>query len=593
MAETHAVLARPMPDGSTLEYRLSVLQQPERARACGQGPKSHADRRPVDPPPVVELRLIHGGHDVTFSHNSNFILFATLEHGRAIAPVRGIPAPAPVLTGVSVSGMAYLDRPQPAGYFIFPDLSVRHEGKYRLRFALYEESKEPAPAPAPGRDPLEPTEFCTHRVDVKSRPFTVFSAKRFPGLAESTGLSRVVAEQGCRVRIRRDARVRIRPELRKRRKGGAAAGEEEADGEEVEEEMDETAIRRAQRNGRRERDQYDAEREIEQQRRQQVPTPQPQVQAQAQVYPPPPPPQQQVQQSASQHLQFGQPQQAGAYAHPPQPPPQPPPQHQQHHQPQQQPQHQPPPQQHQQHHQQQQWQQQTPPPQQHQQASVGYDYPPPRRASDAAPGYYAPPPQHQPQHQQYRPPTPTYHHQAYTPSPQQHQPAYPPPPPPQQQQYAPHPHHHQPPPQPQPQQQQQQPYPPLRHRASAPSLPPLSAALPPLRLPPLSAPPPPSASQFAPYYTPAAPPPPAPASQAPPPPLAKKRHWNRVFNASHTEGALAHGARPGDDVYGADALLAADSEDEDGGSWWDESERLKMSYRRADGVEIVRRLPQE
>ena len=46
-------------------------------------------------------------------------------------------------------------------------------------------------------------------------PFTVFSAKKFPGLSESTSLSRIVAEQGCRVRIRRDVRMR-----RRENKGG-------------------------------------------------------------------------------------------------------------------------------------------------------------------------------------------------------------------------------------------------------------------------------------------------------------------------------------------------------------------------------------
>ena len=48
----------------------------------------------------------------------------------------------PVLTGMPVSGMAYLDRPQEAGYFLFPDLSVRHEGRYRLTFNLYEQTKD-------------------------------------------------------------------------------------------------------------------------------------------------------------------------------------------------------------------------------------------------------------------------------------------------------------------------------------------------------------------------------------------------------------------------------------------------------------------
>jgi hypothetical protein len=47
-------------------------------------------------------------------------------------------------------------------------------------------------------------------LEVKSSPFVVFSAKKFPGLSESTALSRMVAEQGCRVRIRRDVRMRRR-----------------------------------------------------------------------------------------------------------------------------------------------------------------------------------------------------------------------------------------------------------------------------------------------------------------------------------------------------------------------------------------------
>ena len=189
-----------------------------------------ADRRPVDPPPVVELRVYeHQGdskHDITFSHNANFFLYTTLESARSIAQGRGtaIPSSFPVLTGMPVAGMAYLDRPSPAGYFIFPDLSVRHEGKYRLSFNLYEELKEAKDADvnSPLTDPehphhslmrsspMAPQAHVHFRLEVKSEPFVVFSAKKFPGLAESTSLSRVVADQGCRVRIRRDVRMRRR-----------------------------------------------------------------------------------------------------------------------------------------------------------------------------------------------------------------------------------------------------------------------------------------------------------------------------------------------------------------------------------------------
>jgi len=147
--------------------------------------------------------------------NANYFLFATLEQARPIAQARGTDDKArlTVLTGTPVAGMVYLDRPSPAGYFIFPDLSVRHEGVYRLSFSLYEELKnekdddktgDASTADAAGEAHV------THRMEVKSMPFIVFSAKKFPGLTESTSLSRMVAEQGCRVRIRRDVRMRRR-----------------------------------------------------------------------------------------------------------------------------------------------------------------------------------------------------------------------------------------------------------------------------------------------------------------------------------------------------------------------------------------------
>ncbi|PKX94120.1 sexual development activator VeA [Aspergillus novofumigatus IBT 16806] len=213
--ETESSVSRITREGKKITYKLSVMQQPERARACGAGAKSSADRRPVDPPPVVELRIFESDPnddlhktDITFAYNANFFLFATLDTAR-----------------VPVAGVAYLDRPQQAGYFIFPDLSVRHEGRYRLSFHLYEEIKDVKDAdkdmPMPDVNssinltkPSAPKSHLNFRLEVKSVPFTVYSAKKFPGLATSTSLSRIIAEQGCRVRIRRDVRMRRRGEKR-------------------------------------------------------------------------------------------------------------------------------------------------------------------------------------------------------------------------------------------------------------------------------------------------------------------------------------------------------------------------------------------
>jgi len=179
-----------------------------------------ADRRPVDPPPIVELKIFelkpdNTKEDITFIMNANYFLFATLEPSRHIAQARGMPDQnrPTVLTGTPVAGMVYLDRPAPAGYFIFPDLSVRHEGQFRLSFSLYEELKrvedgEKSEESGSTQQPQEAS--VTHRLEVKSEVMQVYSAKKFPGLTESTALSRTVAEQGCRVRIRRDVRMRRR-----------------------------------------------------------------------------------------------------------------------------------------------------------------------------------------------------------------------------------------------------------------------------------------------------------------------------------------------------------------------------------------------
>lgn len=228
-----ATFTRQTYGGKNLSYRLKVVQQPEKARACGSGPRSSADRRPVDPPPVVKLTIFEDGEDITFKYDAGFMLYASLDVARPIAQGRMHHGQiVPVLTGVAVAGVAYLDRPKAAGYFIFPDLSVRHEGWYRLRFHLFEHVKhsEDADKDRPfetvqastsdqPREP-HPHEAMANRMFVYSSPFQVFSAKKFPGLNTSTELSKVVADQGCRVRIRREIRQRRKPK-------GKGEGEEE------------------------------------------------------------------------------------------------------------------------------------------------------------------------------------------------------------------------------------------------------------------------------------------------------------------------------------------------------------------------------
>jgi len=77
-------------------------------------------------------------------------------------------------------------------FFIFPDLSVKVEGKCFLVFTLYQ--MRPA------------TAECQKLASVASQPFTCFTAKDFPGLRESTFLTRSFSDQGVRLRLRKDSR---------------------------------------------------------------------------------------------------------------------------------------------------------------------------------------------------------------------------------------------------------------------------------------------------------------------------------------------------------------------------------------------------
>ncbi|KAK4906078.1 hypothetical protein LTR66_017751, partial [Elasticomyces elasticus] len=220
--ETHARTSRVTHDGRTLFYHLEVLQQPERARACGNGLKSINDRRPVDPPPVVRLTLTNEkGEEITRTHTAGMICFASLVHSRPV--VNNIfygTNQAPILSGNSVAAAAYLEKPQVGAYFVFSDLAIRHEGQYRLKFDLFEQirclndmdrgSHFQEAITSTLENPLAPhvSELAVNRMMVYSLPFQSFSAKKFPGLSVSTDLSIRLVDQGCRIRIRREVRLR-------------------------------------------------------------------------------------------------------------------------------------------------------------------------------------------------------------------------------------------------------------------------------------------------------------------------------------------------------------------------------------------------
>lgn len=236
-------------------YLMEVVQQPQRARMCGFGDK---DRRPITPPPIIKLTVTtNEGYPLQVSDLdvSFYVVLCDVWTADASTKVNLVihPSEAPMLTpGNSSAAAAAMssaassshspptiavagtklnpdanptgtnnDTPSPAAtrnligslvssaaklfdtedqlgiYFVFQDLSIRTEGTFRLGFSLVDV----------GSPYLQGINEAPSRVLAQtfSDPFTVFSAKKFPGMIESTPLSRAFARQGVKIPIRKDA----------------------------------------------------------------------------------------------------------------------------------------------------------------------------------------------------------------------------------------------------------------------------------------------------------------------------------------------------------------------------------------------------
>ncbi|RKP39253.1 velvet factor, partial [Dimargaris cristalligena] len=180
------------------QHRLIMSQHPLHARMCGFGEK---DRRPVDPPPIVQLVVEdeNGRPDFEYVQNPFFVLHVTLwseDQSAERSVIFNDPKYTRVLMGSLVSSPTMLKNPEGelGCYFCFPDLSIRTEGVYTLRFSLFRLDSE-----------NELTESTPNAIaEVFSEPFTVYSAKKFPGMTESTELSKAFARQGLKIPIRNE-----------------------------------------------------------------------------------------------------------------------------------------------------------------------------------------------------------------------------------------------------------------------------------------------------------------------------------------------------------------------------------------------------
>ncbi|KAJ2477101.1 hypothetical protein IWW47_006240, partial [Coemansia sp. RSA 2052] len=101
------------------------------------------DRRPIDPPPIIQL-IKHDSMDPfssAYTVSPAFIMQVMLMDEAGETPLRYIKGhQVAAMAGALVSPLHTLrDTTGTQGaFFVFSDISVRMEGSFRLRFELYE-----------------------------------------------------------------------------------------------------------------------------------------------------------------------------------------------------------------------------------------------------------------------------------------------------------------------------------------------------------------------------------------------------------------------------------------------------------------------
>ncbi|EER39764.1 conserved hypothetical protein [Histoplasma capsulatum H143] len=191
------------PALQSADFRLTVRQNPERARVAGGKEK---ERKAVDPPPIIQLKIDESKDPgQNYLQSPFYFMCCTLYNATEDTPATT--AQSTALAGTLVSSLHRLKDTDnmEGGFFVFGDLSVKIEGEFRLKFNLFEMRE--VKRCGGSRDEV------VYIKSILSKPFTVLPPKNFPGMTESTWLSRSFADQGVKLRIRKEARTLLKRPL--------------------------------------------------------------------------------------------------------------------------------------------------------------------------------------------------------------------------------------------------------------------------------------------------------------------------------------------------------------------------------------------
>lgn len=192
--DLRAVQAKPIKN----DYEIFFRQQPMAARCCGYGER---DRRVIDPPPIVQLRI--NNPDLTPDemydkiHYPSYVVHCSIWDESGTVDCTNMPddlvRPGKRIMGSLVSSpfVGQDEKGEEGCFFCFPDMSVRTPGNYRLKFVLVVVHPKHGEWTAPIRS------------IITSAVFTVYNAKDFPGMQASTPLTKRLKEQGCLISIKK------------------------------------------------------------------------------------------------------------------------------------------------------------------------------------------------------------------------------------------------------------------------------------------------------------------------------------------------------------------------------------------------------
>ncbi|KAI8052586.1 velvet factor-domain-containing protein [Gilbertella persicaria] len=174
-------------------YDIEIRQQPQRAKVSLINER---DRRPIEPPPILQLHWQNCSEEELKKRLQSPFYFTVANLVTVQDPETPLLPAQEYLSGTTVSSLYRLrdiDNSD-GGFFVFGDLAVKKEGKFKLRFSLFEIVDGQV----------------KNRRTILSNTFTVHIPKQFPGPIEATFLSRTFSDQGVKMRIRKEHRLQSR-----------------------------------------------------------------------------------------------------------------------------------------------------------------------------------------------------------------------------------------------------------------------------------------------------------------------------------------------------------------------------------------------